>query len=161
MHPPSSFFIMIAIITSSIQTTNGTLVCSYVLLSSLSPSLVDDVEIMNLSGKNHRHYIDDEIFWIWRLYYMASPPKSRNSGRKGNGRYNIQSIHDKKNTGWHWYNIHDTFKSTFCRDRNKYSIIVITDNSLVVIAVLIQFTVLCIKFYQPHKLNISNKIYGN
>lgn len=43
-------------------------------------------------------------------------------------------------TGWHGYNIHDTLKSTFCRDRNQYSIIVITDNSLV-IEVLIQFTV--------------------
>ena len=95
---------------------------------------------MNLAGKNHRHYIDVTMAIPIHCF---SAEKSKFRQEKERRIYNIQSIHVKKNmtkTGWHGYNIHDTFKLTFCRDRNKYSIIVITDNSLV-IEVLIQFTV--------------------
>ena len=111
------FFVMIAIITSSIQTMIGTLVWSYVLLSSLSPSLVDDVEIMNLSGKNHRHYIDDEIFWIWRLYYMAFPPKSRNFGRKRNDGYIIYNQYTTKRIWQRPVGIGKTY--TMCLNRHS------------------------------------------
>ena len=91
---------------------------------------------MTLSGQNHRHNIDDEIFSIRRWQYIVSPPKSLKFRQERERRiYNIQSIYDKQymtETGWHWYNVHDMFKSTFCRDKNKYSIIDITGNSLVI-----------------------------